>query len=214
MELINLVGQRFGRLEVTSLYPEKDKYSHSKWVCKCDCGNTIIVLGGLLRHGHKKSCGCLYKESRQFVAKKHGDSKTRLYCLWNGIKARCYYKKHKEYMNYGGRGIAICEEWLDYETFKNWAYSHGYNDTLTIERVDINKNYCPKNCLWISRKQQAWNKTSTVKVFYKNKYWTIKELSEETGLAVNLLRSRIRNQGWTVEKAVTEPLHLQKGKNC
>ncbi len=214
MRVIDLVGKRFGRLEVISLCPERNKYGKTLWRCKCECGNTIIAIGSLLKRGNIKSCGCLYKETRHTVAKKHGAYGSRLYSLWNGIKARCFYPKHKEFNNYGGRGISICKEWLDFNVFREWAYTKGYRDDLTIERIDVNKDYCPENCTWISKAQQAWNKTSTVKVLYKDRLLTIQELAQETGVDKNLLRSRIRQQKWSVEKAVTEPLRLEKGKNC
>ena len=214
MKLVNLVGQKFGRLEVISLYPERNRHHKTLWVCRCECGNTIISIGSLLRRGTVKSCGCLYKETRHTVAKKHGDCGTRLYSLYNGIKSRCFYSKHKEFKNYGGRGITLCNEWLNFNDFKEWALANGYNDNLTIERKDVNRNYCPENCVWITRKQQALNKTTTVRVPYKNKLLTLQELSEETGVNEELLRSRIRHLKWSVERAVSEPLRLQKGKNC
>ena len=175
MKIIDLTGRKFGRLTVTSLNPKRNKYKKLLWNCKCDCGNTIVAIGSLLKRGNIKSCGCLYKETRPFVAQKHKGSKTRLYCLWNGIKARCFNKNHKEYKFYGGKGIKICEEWLDFDTFRKWAYNNGYEECLTIERKDINKDYCPENCTWITKSEQTWNKSTTVRVFYKNRYLTIKE---------------------------------------
>ena len=128
MKIIDLTGRKFGRLTVTSLNPKRNKYKKLLWNCKCDCGNTIVAIGSLLKRGNIKSCGCLYKETRPFVAQKHKGSKTRLYCLWNGIKSRCFNKNHKEYKFYGGKGIKICEEWLDFDTFRKWAYNNGYEE--------------------------------------------------------------------------------------
>ena len=146
-KLNDLTGQRFGRLTVL-------ERTELKWLCKCDCGNKKIVAGGHLVSGDTKSCGCLRI--------KHGMRNTRLYSIWHGMKERCYNTKHKFYKHYGGRGIKVCEEWKnDFQTFADWALSHGYADNLTIDRIDVNGNYEPSNCQWATNAEQQRNKRNS-----------------------------------------------------
>lgn len=154
-KLIDLTGQRFGRLVVVERVGTDGRYP--TWLCKCDCGNTIITRGTHLRRGDTQSCGCLHRET--FIHKTHGGKCSRLYSIWRGMKTRCYNKNFAQYHNYGGRGITICAEWLhDFETFYDWAISHGYRDDLTIDRIDNDKGYSPENCRWVTIKAQQKNR--------------------------------------------------------
>lgn len=150
-KLVDLTGKKFGRLTVI-------ERSESKWLCKCDCGNTKLVNGGHLVSGDTKSCGCLRNEQRI----KHGMRNTRLYSVWHGMKERCYNTKHKHFKDYGGRGITICDKWKnDFNAFAQWALSHGYADNLTIDRIDVNGNYEPSNCRFITNAEQQKNKRNS-----------------------------------------------------
>lgn len=155
MEKIDLTGQRFGRLTVMS-DAGRNKSGAVMWRCACDCGGEAVVRCADLRAGKQKSCGCLRADN---VAKSiHGGKGTRIYSIWKGMRARCYYPGHIRYKDYGGRGIKICKEWDDFVVFRDWALSNGYNDNLTIDRVDVNGNYEPSNCRWATYKEQRHNR--------------------------------------------------------
>lgn len=169
MNMIDLVGNKYGRLTVIEFVELKNHKTY--WKCICDCGLTVIVTGNNLRSGNTKSCGCLHRESVASVGTanaKHNEShnhKTRLYGIWAGMRQRCNNPNKDAYKYYGGKGVKVCEEWNDYSKFKEWALSNGYNDNLSIDRIDANGNYCPLNCRWltISENTARANKNHTTR---------------------------------------------------
>lgn len=153
--LIDLKGQRFGRLFVRCRSPAKAV--RVKWECLCDCGKNVNVEGQHLRGGLTTSCGCLQKEITSSMCKTHGLSNTRIYSIWTGMRARCNSALNKTYCYYGGRGISICSEWENPEKFYVWAVSHGYDENLEIDRLDNDKGYSPDNCRWVPHSENMQN---------------------------------------------------------
>lgn len=149
----DLVGVRFGRLLVVS---RADRIKRlARWNCICDCGNQIIVYEGHLKSGATKSCGCLNSEKTSQRFKTHGKTNTRLFSIWQNMHKRCEYKGHKQYKNYGEKGVCVCKEWSQFEIFYNWAVASGYQDGLTIDRINPSGNYEPENCQWLTRSENA-----------------------------------------------------------
>lgn len=194
--LLDLSGQRFGRLTAIEMVGYND-YSNgekkSVWRCCCDCGNYIDVETSRLRSGNTQSCGCLAKDLLKQRATTHGMTESRLYMIWCGMKNRCYNPNEKAYKNYGGRGITVCPEWLeDFQNFYDWANTNGYADYLTIERKDVNGNYCPENCCWITKEEQARNKRDNHRITCHGKTFILTEWAEILGMTRGALKQRIR----------------------
>lgn len=161
MKLIDLTNKKFGLLTVISKYGHTGK--EVTWLCKCDCGKEVIVLGASLRGGNTQSCGCLHRFRSSECNIKHGGcscgKRENLYKRWETIKKRCYQENSKTYKDYGGRGIQMCDEWKnDYSAFREWALNNGFEEHLTIERIDVNGNYEPSNCTWIPKNEQSKNR--------------------------------------------------------
>lgn len=166
---IDLTGQRFGRLTVVH-DTRKRRQSYVVWLCRCDCGGITEVTSGNLRGGITRSCGCLHAEASleniKGVRPKpvHGLSNHRLHRIWHGMKTRCYNPNNKDFKDYGARGIKICSAWLsDFQAFYEWAVNNGYEESLTIDRIDVNGDYEPGNCKWATRAEQSRNQRRTKK---------------------------------------------------
>lgn len=198
----NLIGQKFGRLTVIGL-SEKKSGRKSYWVCECECGSKKLARSDCLKRGQVQSCGCLREEKCKINLDRttHGDTPVgahkRLWQIWQGMKQRTSNPKKKSYASYGGRGIAVCDEWREnYSAFRNWALATGYDDNLTIDRIDVNGNYCPENCRWVTNKAQCNNRRSNVLIEWNGKTQNIQQWSDEVGISYRVLHDRYHRYGW------------------
>ena len=171
----DLTGRRFGKLLVLERAEnviKPDGKPIVRYKCHCDCGNETIVRYSSLVNGRTTSCGCYHKEKLGYMRRKHGAShKERLYGVWRNMKDRCYNENNTHYKSYGNRGILICPEWKDdYLNFRDWCISNGYKEEIresgrndiTIDRIDVNGNYEPNNCRFITNKENCLNKRNTL----------------------------------------------------
>jgi len=198
----DLIGQRFVMLTVIefSYY----KYGHNHWKCQCDCGKTTIARAHSLLQGIKINCGCLkIKPPRQ--------GEKRIRGILSDMKRRCSPNAPKKNLKlYFERGIRVCDEWCnDFTKFKDWALSNGYQDHLSIDRIDRNKNYTPENCRWATNEEQQNNKITNVFITFKEKTQTIAQWAREYNITDGALRGRIR-RGMSFENALIYTPHKNK----
>lgn len=201
----NLIGQKFGRLTVIE-QSKNDRLGNRQWLCKCDCGNTKIIRTHDLKTGKVQSCGCLRLERLKKALTKHGQSDTKLHQVYFKMKGRCYNPKDKNYKDYGGRGIKVCDEWKnDFISFYQWAINNGYKEGLTIDRIDNNGNYETSNCKWATMKEQCRHRRNTRWIEYNGRIQCIETWAEEYNMSRKALDYRLR-AGWSIEKALTTPI--------
>lgn len=210
---VDLTGKIFGRLKVIQYaYREKDK---NFWECECNCGNKIFTTSSCLTKGYTKSCGCLQRDLAR-RNKKHGYAhKLSLYYIWKSMKERCNNKNDKSYKNYGDRGIKVCNEWQNnYLTFHNWAFESGYveeklpngKNKLTLDRINVNGDYEPSNCRWITNAEQARNKRNNTKVKYNGTMVNLRDLCDRLNVKYETMYRRIFCSHWDIEKALLQPI--------
>lgn len=202
-KLIDQSGKRFGRLVVVKRAANSGRTT--RWECRCDCGNVVIVRQPDLHSGRTQSCGCIHREQLADRNRTHNLSYTRLCSIWRAMKGRCYNTNSQAYPNYGGRGITVCDEWKnDLEAFYAWAIANGYDEHLSIDRIDVNGNYEPSNCRWADKNTQANNTRNNRVLECDGKQQTIAQWSKETGIKAHTIRRRLE-LGWTIEKALKTP---------
>ena len=209
-KFIDLTGNRYNRLMVIER-AENAKGGVPVWKCLCDCGNIVLVRGNNLKSGAVQSCGCLIHEPAH--NRTHGLSKDPIYQRWNQMKERCYNPSCKSYADYGGRGIKMCDEWKDsVVSFAEWAFANGYKRELTIERIDNDGDYCPSNCKWIKRSEQPRNRRLCYSITYNGKTKNLSDWCKELGLEYKRIHNRMHKLGWSFERAISEPVHIDKQK--
>lgn len=197
----DLVGHRFGRLKVIEQHARRTKAGAIRWWCLCDCGSITTVIGGGLKRGATKSCGCLHKERVREASTTHGMHTHPAYKAWEDMKRRCNDVNHKSYGNYGGRGIVVCERWLEgFEEF--WENLGGtWKEGLSLDREDNDGNYEPSNCKWSTKSEQQCNKRSNKMVETEWGLLPLVKAAKRSGINYQTLMSRLNN-GWSVDKAL------------
>lgn len=166
---------------------------NSYWICKCKCGTIKSLTRTSLLRGESKSCGCRHSDKLKGINKTHGMSNTRLYHEWLSMRYRCNRKTGKDSKTYYNNGISVCDEWAsDFTNFMEWALSNGYNDSLTIDRIDNSKGYSPQNCRWVTNDEQQQNKTNTIYVDYNGEKRCLRTLCTEIGFSYKTAYQRYR----------------------
>lgn len=195
----NLVDLTFGRLTVTSK-AGRGKDRHLLWNCSCACGGTTIASGRDLRRGHTQSCGCYARERQSECNLVHGQKVhykiTRIFRTYNHMKERCSNPKAHGYWSYGGKGIRVCIEWLDsFQSFASWAYENGYNDALSIDRINPNGDYSPENCRWVTQHEQSRNTTRNIFSEIDGERLVLTDIAKRVGVSKSCLYYRYYKQG-------------------
>ncbi len=206
-KLIDLTGQRFGRL--TIIKRMENKNGHPWWLCKCDCGNEKCVSGDNLRNGSTQSCGCLKSKGNNL---KHGKCYERIYSIYKSMITRCEKEYSTIYKYYGEREIKVCDEWKNsFELFYEWSINNGYKENLTIDRINPNGNYEPNNCRWVTMKEQNYNRRTSHKFNIDGVICGMRELSNKIGISEQLIQSRL-DSGWTIEEIINTPKGQRRKK--
>ena len=192
----DLTGQSFGSLTVLRRSPAhgNGKKPVTMWVCRCQCGREISVKADSLKSGHTVSCGCL--KVKHMESYKH---KTRLYNIWKCMRQRCNNPNNPNYPHYGGKGVTICEEWKEYVGFRAWAAANGYDDSKSIDRIDVNGNYEPSNCRWADDKTQANNTTRNRRIAFRGRNMTISEIADLLDVSYSTIQHRVE-RGQALER--------------
>lgn len=202
--VVQLQGQKFGRLLVID---ESERIKdHRRWNCVCDCGNKVTVYQTCLMSGNTQSCGCLCSDVSRERLSVHGENNrnSRLHSIWNCMFDRCRNSNNPRYKDYGGRGISVCSSWTEYLSFKKWTLENGYSDDLTLDRIEVNGNYCPENCRWATHLEQQNNMRSNTLITFNGKTLTLAQWSREIGVQYGTLVARW-SRGWNVERMLTTP---------
>lgn len=232
----DLTGKQFGKwivLKQTDDYiqPSNGKH-HAMWLCKCSCkyGTITAVQGKHLKNGKSTKCVYCSREEKIMLLEyknkqnkkniiiseeelKIKKQKKRLHSIWGNMKDRCFNKNSDRYYRYGGRGVSICDEWMIFDNFYNWALNNGYQDNLTIDRVNNDGNYTPDNCRWADNITQANNKSNNNVLTYNGESHTLREWSRLIGIDSRTIFKRINRDGWTLEDALNKPIRKVKKGN-
>lgn len=208
----NLLGQVFGKLEVVEeLGQINPRNAQIYWKCVCQCGGEARTTTSALRSGHTASCGCLQKQRAVETHTKHGATKFKganpnpLYHHWENMKSRCLNPKSPRFHRYGGRGIAVCDRWLEFMNF-NEDMAESYFEGATLERKEVNGNYCKENCEWITGAEQSRNKSDTVYVEHQGQQvnlskWFYERAGQST-VSYSVFRNRVLAHSWDLETAL------------
>ena len=210
----DIVGLKFGALTVIERDYSYVSNKHTKWICKCECGNVKSIFRNSLISGACKSCGCQANKGTKGINKTHGLSQSRIFKEWAGMKSRCR-PNSKNAKTYYKRGITVCDEWKsDFMSFYNWAMQSGYSDNLSLDRIDNDKGYYPENCQWIDIKLQQSHKTNTLYVKFKGELWCLHTLCRKIDFpyqtALRRYNRMMKKSGIIDTDKLFEPIHTDK----
>ena len=197
-----MIGKKYGILTVMSEVKERNKNGHILYNVKCECGKEKQVLGSSLRTGGSRSCN-----KCSILTGSHGMWKSREFNIWQSMKDRCYNQNNIRYKNYGGRGVVVCDRWVN--SFKNFYCDMGDSNGLSIDRIDVYGNYEPYNCRWANAKAQSRNRTNNAKFTYLNETLCMSEWCEKINMPTSTFLNRI-NRGWSIDKTIETPIRKLK----
>lgn len=197
-----MIGKKYGILTVMSEVKERNKNGHILYNVKCECGKEKQVLGSSLRTGGSRSCN-----KCSILTGSHGMWKSREFNIWQSMKDRCYNQNNIRYKNYGGRGVVVCDRWVN--SFKNFYCDMGDSNGLSIDRIDVYGNYEPSNCRWVNAKTQSRNRTNNAKFTYLNETLCMSEWCEKINMPTSTFLNRI-NRGWSIDKTIETPIRKLK----
>jgi len=214
---IDITGQKFGRLTAIRFFEKGSKTQRVKWLFRCDCGKEVISDAHNVKQGNKKSCGCLGRESSANTGRQtikvaiaacttHGMSNTKLYTMWQNMKERCCKPNRKDSKHYYDKGITVCDEWLNSaKAFIDWALSNGYQEGLSIDRIENDKNYCPDNCRFIPLARQKSNTSQNHFITINGETNTVADWARFYQISAKVIRRRLQ-LGWSPQDAVLRPV--------
>lgn len=199
----DLTGKRFGDLTVIGL---AERYSNGKiaWECKCKCGRIVRRITFDLTHNRHQMCLSCTSKGKY---KTHGMTGSKLYYIWYGLKGRCYNTNNKSFKNYGGRGITVCDDWKNsFESFRDWSLANGYKEGLSIDRIDVNGNYEPNNCRWITMSAQCYNKRNSIWITHDGETKCLAEWAKQYGFTTSEIEQRYHKRTIRGEEVVFDEL--------
>ena len=209
-----MIGQKFHRLTVIERAESTPGNRGKRWLCQCECGNQTIARNDSLKNGRSKSCGCYKNEqaSKRIVSinKTHGMNNTPEHMCWKGLMNRCNNKNSPSYKDYGCRGIKVCESW---KKFENLYKDMGKRpEGTSIDRIDVNGDYCPENCRWATIEEQSRNKRDNIHIEYKGQTKILTDWAKEINISVQTLYKRLYDYGYSVEEAFNSKLNEVRRK--
>ena len=206
MRSLDRTGAVYGRLTVLGRAKGHEGGRRPRWMCSCTCGVTKSISTDALRAG-QLSCGCLTREATAVTNRTHGLSKSPEYRAWSHMLGRCRNPDDKSYKDYGGRGIIVCERWLN--SFASFEEDMGVRPSPkhSLDRIDVNGPYSPENCRWATRIEQGRNRRDNLFIEFQGVSKTVAEWAEETGISAMTIRERIVKLKWSPERTLTQPTH-------
>lgn len=206
------VGRKINMITINNL-SGKDRHGNQMFDCTCDCGKHFIAIATAVNKERVRSCGCLQRNTASKMATTHGQSKTRLYSIWNAMRTRCRNANTNRSTCYKRKGVKVCDEWDNFSNFYEWSIRNGYNDKLSIDRIDNNGNYSPENCRWTTNKIQMNNTSRNRFIEYHGKRKTVSEWADFLGVNYKYFHQKLKENDWDISKVMQLPYYSEV-KGC